>query len=298
MIFDFRLKVFYTVSQKLSFTKAAQELFITQPAVTKHIKELEDQIGIAVFKRNGNSIELTPAGKVLVKYAEQIFKMYASLENELAQLVLPTSGHLRIGASTTLANYVLPRIIALFKTAHPAIHLTFVSGNSDLIEHQLIDEKIDLGITEGDSHHPQIMYEPFAKDEIVLVANPNSKLAQKGEIKASQLSSIPLVLREHGSGTLDIVAKALAQHHIGLKDLKVEIQMESTESHKHYVMHTESAAFLSIHAIAKELKDKELSVVEIKGIEIARTFQFIHLHGNTSPLLQLFKRFCLNHYNL
>lgn len=109
MIFDFRLKVFYTVSQKLSFTKAAQELFISQPAVTKHIKELEEQTGLALFKRHGNNITLTPAGQVLLKHAQQIFKVYAALENDLAQLQNPESGTIRIGASTTLAQYVLPK---------------------------------------------------------------------------------------------------------------------------------------------------------------------------------------------
>src|SRR5690606_2115587 len=104
MVFDFRLKVFYTVAQKLSFTKAASELFITQPAVTKHIREMELQIGAALFKRNGNSISITPSGEILLKYAEQIFHTYTELENELAQLNKVSEGSLRIGASTTLAQ--------------------------------------------------------------------------------------------------------------------------------------------------------------------------------------------------
>ncbi|MES2734013.1 MAG: LysR family transcriptional regulator, partial [Bacteroidota bacterium] len=128
MIFDFRLKVFYTVSQKLSFTKAANDLFISQPAVTKHINELELQLGAALFKRNGNSIALTPAGQIAVRYAQQIFQTYTALENEIAELHHISSGTIRIGASTTLAQYVLPKILALFKTTHPAIAFTFISG--------------------------------------------------------------------------------------------------------------------------------------------------------------------------
>src|SRR6202000_3453185 len=101
MIFDFRLKVFYTVAQRLSFTKAAAELFITQPAVTKHIKELELQLNVQLFRRNGNSIALTTAGKVLLRYTEKIFQNYAELETELAQLNNIEAGVLHIGASTT-----------------------------------------------------------------------------------------------------------------------------------------------------------------------------------------------------
>jgi len=297
MIFDFRLKVFYTVAQKLSFTKAAQELFITQPAVTKHIKELEEQFGTALFTRNGNSISLTTAGNVLVKHAEQIFKIYASMENEIGELQHVAGGTIHIGASTTLAEYVLPKILALFKTTHPAIQFTFVSGNSEFIESQVIAGKVDLAIVEGASHHPQLMYEPFVKDEIVMVVNSNSKLAQKWEVKPAQLTAVPFVLREAGSGTLDVIYKALDKVDINPKDLNIEIRLGSTESIKQYLAHTESAAFLSLLSITKELQRKELSVVDVKGLAIYRTFQFIQLQGNTSRISDLFKRFCLMHYN-
>lgn len=297
MIFDFRLKVFYTVSQKLSFTKAAEALFVSQPAVTKHIKELEEQLGTSLFKRNGSNISLTPAGQILVKHTQHIFDTYAALENELAQLNDSVNGTIRIGASTTLAQYVLPRILALFKSTYPAIHFTFANGNSEAIEQLVMVEQVDIAIVEGNSHHPPIMYEPFVKDEIVLVTKAGSALAQKGEIKPAQLLNIPLVMREQGSGTLDVVYKALKKNGIRLKDLKVEIQLGSTESIKQYLLHTECAAFLSIHSITKELQQNELCIIDIKGIDIYRTFQFIQLHGQTPKLTSLFKRFCLMHYN-
>lgn len=297
MIFDFRLKVFFTVSGKLSFTKAAQELFITQPAVTKHIQELEEHLGVALFTRHGSNISLTSAGQILYRYAENIFSTYAALENELTQLSNSAKGNIRIGASTTLAQYVLPKILALFKSAHPAIHFTFISGNSEFVEQQITHEKIDIALVEGNSHHPQIMYEPFVKDEIVLVTRTTGKLVQKGEIRPIQLNSIPLILREPGSGTLDVVHKAFKKAGIRTKDLVVEIQLGSTESIKQYLLHSESAAFLSIHAIVKELQQKELSIIGIKGMDIYRTFQFIQLHGKATKLQALFKKFCVSHYN-
>jgi LysR family transcriptional regulator, transcriptional activator of the cysJI operon len=297
MTFDFRLKVFHTVAKKLSFTKAANTLFITQPAVTKHINELENQLGNRLFVRKGTSIALTPAGQLLLGYAEKIFKLYADLENELGQLNDIATGSLKIGASTTLAQYVLPGILALFKKTYPAIQIQFINGNSEFIEQQVINEKIDIALVEGISHHPQINYESFVKDEIVLVASTQNKQFPKSEIKPEQLQSIPLVLREQGSGTLDVIFKAISKANIHPKNLHIEIQLDSTESIKQYLLHSDCAAFLSIHSITKELRQNQLSITDIKGIDIYRTFQFIQLHGQTQPLSSLFKRFCKSNYN-
>lgn len=297
MIFDFRLKVFYTVAQKLSFSKAANELFVSQPAVTKHISELESQLQTRLFNRNGSSISITPSGEILLRHAEQIFRLYEQLENELAQQTDVASGTFSLGASTTLAHYVLPRILALFKKNYPSTDIHFLHGNSEFIEQQVISQKLDIAIVEGISHHPQISYEPFIKDEIVLVMRTGSKSLLKNEIKPEQLLSIPLVLREQGSGTLDVMYKALSKANIHQKELNVQMHLDSTESIKQYILHSDCAAFLSIHSIAKELQQNQFSIVDIKGIDISRTFQFIQLHGQNPKLPDLFKRFCLNHYN-
>ena len=295
MIFDFRLKVFHTVAHKLSFTKAATELFISQPAVTKHIHEIEQQLGTALFKRNGNSIVLTSAGEILLQYSEKIFDTYAALEAEMSQLNDVSGGNLRIGASTTIAQNILPRILALFKKAYPNISFSFVEGNTDSISLQVIAEKIDIALVEGNSHFPQLAYEPFAKDEIVLVTRSLSSLSKQPEITPQELLEIPLVLREQGSGTLDVVFKALNQVKINPKDLKVEAQFQNSSSIKQYLAHSETAAFLSIQSILKELKYNELSIIEIQELDIFRTFQFIQLHGSASKLIELFKRFCKVH---
>jgi DNA-binding transcriptional LysR family regulator len=298
MVFDFRLKVFYTVALKLSYTKAANELFITQPAVTKHINELEQQLQVRLFNRNGNSISLTSSGEILKRYAEQIFKVYAQLENELNETSDISNGSLHVGASTTLAQYVLPRIFALFKKTYPSIEIKLITGNSEFIEQQVIAEKIDIALVEGISHYPQITYESYVKDEIVLVVRTNNKFIQKNEIKIEQLLKTPLVFREQGSGTLDVINKALSKNGISPKELNVEIRLDSTESIKEYLLYADCAAFLSIHSIAKELQQNQLSIIEVKGIEIYREFQFIQLHGQNQKLPELFKRFCLSSYNL
>jgi len=298
MIFDFRLRVFHTVAQRLSFTRAAAELFITQPAVTKHIKELEHQLDVQLFKRNGSSITLTSAGKILLQYAEKIGQLYAELETELAQLNNMESGILHIGASTTVAQTILPKILALFKKSYPAVNFTFIQANTDVITQLVLGEKIDIAIVEGAAHYPQIAYAPFAKDEIVLVTRANNQLAKKAEITPKQLLQIPVVLREAGSGTLDVIFNALDAIGINPKELQVEIQLESSIAIKQYLLYSETATFLSIQSVISELKYNELSVIDIKGLEIFRTFQFIQLHGKNPKLIELFKRFCLANYNL
>ena len=298
MVFDFRLKVFHTVANKLSFTKAAAELFITQPAVTKHIKELEQQLNVQLFMRNGNSILLTAAGKILYQYAERIFQTYTELETELAQLSNMEAGTVHIGASTTVAQTILPKILALFKKTYPAITFTFIQGNTDIITQLVLSEKVDIAIVEGAAHYSQIAYSPFAKDEIVLVTRANNQLSKKIEITPAQLLNIPLILRESGSGTLDIVFIALSNAGINPKDLQIEIRLESSIAIKQYLLYSETATFLSIQSVISELKYNELSIIDVKGLEIFRTFQFIQLHGKNSRLIELFRRFCLATYNL
>ncbi|WP_243770623.1 MULTISPECIES: LysR substrate-binding domain-containing protein [Mucilaginibacter] len=298
MIFDFRLKVFYTVAQRLSFTKAASELFITQPAVTKHIKELEQQLSVQLFKRNGNNISLTTAGKTLEKYAEKIFQTYTDLETELAQLNNLEAGTLHIGASTTVAQTILPKLLAMFKKTYPKVTFNFIQANTDQISQLVLAEKIDIAIVEGAAHSPQLSYTDFIKDEIVLVTSANNKLSKKTEITPKHLPAIPLVLREAGSGTLDVIFNALAAVQINPKDLNIEIQLESSIAIKQYLLYSETATFLSIQSVVSELKYNELTIIDVKGLEIFRTFQFIQLHGKHSKLIELFKRFCLANYNL
>jgi DNA-binding transcriptional LysR family regulator len=259
---------------------------------------LEHQLNTQLFKRNGNNITLTTAGKVLLQYAEKIFQTYAEMETELAQLSNIEAGTLHIGASTTVAQTILPRLLALFKKTYPAIAFTFTQANTDQVTQQVLSDKIDIAIVEGAAHYPQITYTPFAKDEIVLVTRAGNQLAKKAEITPKQLPAIPLVLREAGSGTLDVIFNALAGVQINPKDLNIEIQLESSIAIKEYLLYSETATFLSIQSVVSELKYNELTVIDIKGLDIFRTFEFIQLQGKYTRLTELFKRFCISNYNL
>ncbi|MGL4585046.1 MAG: LysR family transcriptional regulator [Flavobacterium sp.] len=296
-MFDFRLKVFYTVAKRGSFTKAAKELLISQPAVTKHVQEIESSYQTKLFVRDGMKIYLTEAGKLLYTYAEEIFSIYRNLEFDIHALNAKMDGSLRVGASTTISQYVLPPLLAEFKKKVNDLHLDVVSDNTTVVENLLLTKSIDVGLVEGYSKNPQIKYIDFIKDEIVLVCGSNNELAKKGSIKPQELKDLSFLLRETGSGTLDVVDSSLKEIGITISDLTNEMSFSSTESIKMYLMHSDSVAFLSVHAILKELKYNELTIIDIDGLDISRTLSLIQRQGQESALVELFIRFVQN-YNL
>jgi len=291
-MFEFRLKVFYTVAKRLNFTKAAAELFITQPAVTKHINELEAYFKTSLFERSGNKkTVLTAAGELLLQHAEKIFELHRELEFDMNLLIKKHSGVLRIGASTTVSQYVIPAVLAGFHQKFKDIQVQLVTGNTEDIEQALLGKELEMGIIEGISRNPQIKYEEYLRDELVLVCARNNTSVKKDTIKPEELKNYPLLLREPGSGTLDVIANALKPHQLKLSDLQVEMQLGGTESIKSYLLHSNCLAFLSVHAILKELKTGDCRIIDIKNLSIERPFYFIRQHGQPSQLADLFMRF-------
>ena len=296
-MFDFRLKVFHTVAKRLNFTKAADELCITQPAVSKHIREIENHFQLKLFDRNGTKIKLTEAGEIMLQYTNQIFTLYGNLEFELNSLNERHNGKLRIGASTTIAQYVLPPLLADFHKRFSDIEVTLTINNTEQIEQALQNKDIDFGIIEGQSKNSSFKYTEFIKDEIVLVANSNHPLAKKDTIELDELLKTPLLIREPGSGTLEVIAHALKPLNIKISQLQTEMQLGSTESIKSYLLHSNCMAFLSIYSILKELKNKEVTIIDVNGLTIERNFHFIQSHGEAETLPDLFMKFA-QHYNL
>ena len=192
---DFRLKVFQSVAKNLSFTKASQELFVSQPAITKHIQELETYYQVRLFERQGSKISLTVAGELLLKHSEKILEDYKRLEYEMHLLHNEYIGELKLGASTTIAQYVLPPLLANFIAKFPKVSLSLLNGNSRGIEAALQEHRIDLGLVEGIFRLPSLKYLPFLQDELVAVVNTHSKFAVQDEITPEELPDIPLVLR-------------------------------------------------------------------------------------------------------
>jgi LysR family transcriptional regulator, transcriptional activator of the cysJI operon len=294
---DFRLEVFYTVAKRLSFTKAAAELFITQPAVTKHIQELEEQYKSKLFDRRGNRIALTEAGELLLAHAENVFELYRNIEFEINALSKRKEGRLRLGASTTIAQYIVAPLLAKFRNKYPDIQLSLVTGNTRQVEKALLGKEIESGIIEGYSKNPEISYHEFLKDEIVLVCSSTHPLANRNSLKPDELKNIGFVVREPGSGTLEVIDHALKKAGINHAELKVDIRLGNTESIKSYLLNSPSVAFLSVHAIVDEVKRGQLKVIDVETLSINRSFYLISLQGKMSGLADLFSDFA-RHHNL
>lgn len=290
---DFRLKVFRSVAKNLSFTKAAQELFISQPAITKHIQELETEFSVQLFERQGNRIKLTPAGQLMLEHCEQILKAYRHLSYEMNLLHNQYTGELRLGASTTIAQYVLPAVLARFIGRFPNVDVSLLNGNSSDIEKALQEHRIDLGLVEGIRRQPGLKYTDFLQDELVTVVSTRSKLPIGEEIAVEELKQVPLVLRERGSGTLDVIEQSLTACGIRLSDLHVLMYLGSTESIKRFLLHADCLGIVSVRSIGHELADGHFRVVEVKDMPMYRDFCFVSPQGQEEGLAQTFMQFAL-----
>jgi DNA-binding transcriptional LysR family regulator len=292
-MFNFRLQVFHSVATNLSFTRAAKELFITQPAVTNNIKELENRLSVSLFDREQNGISLTKAGEILFKYTEQAFAEYKKLEYDLGLLKNAFSGRLKIGASTTIEQYVLPPILANFKQKHPDIEIFLYNNNTMNIEKSVMQHEIDLGVIEGNSGNKEFRYIPFMKDEIVAIAHTSQPVSKNGQLSLDELKTTPLVIREIGSGSLDVISAELQKHQIKLKELNIKMYMGSTESIKTFLKNADCISFVSVHAVSKEIVQGEFKIIDIKNLDITRTFNFIYPQGQPNGLTDKYIEFCL-----
>lgn len=299
---NFRLKVFHAVATHLNFSRAAEILFISQPAVTKNVKELETELDVKLFDRISGKVRLTEAGKITLGYAESMLDLDKKLLFDLGTLKQRYFGQLKLGASTTVGQYVLPSVLAKFHEKYPDIALSLLNDNTEKIEKALLKNEIDVAIVEGASKNNEIKYIPFLKDEIVAIAHTSQPLSEKDEINLDELKYLPLVLREEGSGSLEVITDKLKEHRIKPADLNIVMHLGSTESIKSYLAHSNTLGLISINAVTKEIANGEFKIIDIKDLEISRIFYFIHTHGKLSGLAEIFLHFSeraiTNSYNI
>ena len=291
---DFRLKVFITAARTLSFTRAAGQLDISQPAVSKHVAELETRYGLQLFTRRGSRLELTDAGRTLLDAAERLADDYRRLEYEMSLCTGQTEGELRLGASTTIAQYLLPPILARFAARFPQVRVSLLSGNSGQVEQALGDHAIDLGLVESVSRRQGLHYTLFRPDELVLVARPGGPYARTESVTPEALCRIPLVLRESGSGTLEVISAALAERGIRLPQLNVVLRLGSTEGIKRFVRHSDAMAIVSAFSVVDELRSGTLRIVDLDGLPLLRDFVFVHAEAHPARLVRQFLDFARN----
>ncbi|RLJ67323.1 DNA-binding transcriptional LysR family regulator [Lacinutrix venerupis] len=290
-----KLHIFKIVAKHLSFTKAAEQLHISQPAISKAIKNLEQEYKTTLFIRKRNSIELTTEGKSFLIYTNKILEIYAQMDEKFLHKKDEFPNFINFGVSTTLSNYIIPKVIAKFTTQYPQTKFNIVSNNSENIENSILNEDIDFAITEGSTANPKLQFEKFIKDEIVLVTNVNNNAFQKGSIDIDTLKEIPIVERERGSGTKVIIDTFLSKHNV--KQLNAVVFFNSTEAIKNYLYHSDHYALLSIHSISDDLINNKLKIIDIKDLSIERWFYFVNRTGYLSQTFEYFKTFIRYNYN-
>jgi DNA-binding transcriptional LysR family regulator len=297
---SFKHEVFLEVARQLSFTKASQVLFISQPAITKHIQQLEDDYKTSLFERKGSSIVLSEAGKILFDHLTKAKAIEKQLEYEISSYrdQLHVKGELKIGASTTVALYIIPPILSGFRRKHIDVQMSLLNRNSENIIKALLDHEIDLGIVEGKNKMTRINSEPFLTDEVIPVCSAKSYLAKKGKLVIGELKNVPVVLRERGSGTLAALKSALGNHNIRLSDLNITMRLGGTEALKNFVLADESLGFLPTRAVAKEIAAGEMVRVFIEGLTVVRQFYFVQRQGENDGLNNAFIKFAKSYYNI
>jgi DNA-binding transcriptional LysR family regulator len=291
-------EIFLEVARQLSFTKASQTLFVSQSAVSKQVKALEEHYKTGLFERLGNSIRLTPAGELLYQKLLLAKQLQHELHQEFNSLSPTFSPQVPmvIGASTTISLYVIPPVLSAYLGKFPNTQLTLKNRNSENILKALLEHEIDLGIIEGIHKVSNVTYTPLLTDEVVAVCSARNPFNRKG-LTARDLLEVPVALRETGSGTLAVVEEALAAKHIKLTDLNVKVRLGGTEALKNFVRVDTCLAFLPRQAVTKELASGELVEVPLRDLNLVRHFDFVQRKGteNNRPYRE-FMQFARRHY--
>jgi DNA-binding transcriptional LysR family regulator len=271
---DRRLQVFYTVARLLSFTKAAETLHMTQPAVTFQVRQLEDHFDTRLFDRTHNRVALTEAGHKAYEYAEQIFSLYAEMENTVKELTNDVSGALTMGASTTIAEYMLPALLRGFTVEFPDINLRLKVSNTEGIVSMVENSMIDLGVVEGPVANKNLLVEVCRIDQLVVVVPPGHEIANRESIPLEEVMNFPFICREEGSGTREVILDHMVQLGLDRNNLNVSLELGSPESIKGAVEAGMGISIASLATLEKELKLGTLVAVTLDP-PMERSFSFV-----------------------
>lgn len=298
---SFKHEVFFEVARLKSFTKASQSLYISQPAISKNIKQLEHEYKSSLFERRGNTIALTPIGEMLFGALMRAKEIEKQLQYDVSTHgdQYMAKGELKLGASTTVALYIIPPVLSGFHQKHPNVSISLFNRNSESVLNALLDHDIDLGIMEGKHKLSQVKSQHFLTDEVIPVCSSRSPLARRSTYQVTDLKTLPVALRERGSGTLAALKYALTSHGLKLSDLQVKVRLGGTEALKNFILVDECIGFLPMRSVAKEIEAGSLVRLFIEGLTVTRQFYFIQRHGDErNGLSNAFVRFARTHFNL
>jgi DNA-binding transcriptional LysR family regulator len=291
---DFRhLETFCRVADLKSFSKAADDLFLTQPTVSGHILSLEQSLSLRLFDRTSREVRLTKAGEVFLKYASKILSFRKDLLNALSEFSQGIKGELSLGASTIPGEYLLPKLMGDFKREHPHFIISLKIADTKEIVQYVLQDNVEFGIIGAKLNHPSLHYEKYEEDEIIVVAPSDHPLTRKKKVNLEELLKEPWIIREEGSGTQMAIEKALRKKGKSLKQFNVVMEMGSTSSVKEGVKAKLGLTFISRRATEEELNQGFLSRIDVEGIGlISRQIYIVSHRGRTlSPIGMQFLRF-------
>jgi DNA-binding transcriptional LysR family regulator len=272
---DRRLQVFHTVARLLSFTKAAETLHMTQPAVTFQIRQLEEHFNTRLFDRTHNRISLTDAGEKVFQYAERILSLYGEMDNSIRELTGDVSGVLIIGASTTIAEYVLPSLLGEFKGQYPNINIRLQVSNSVGVVHMVENNSVDVGIVESPISNKNLVVDVCWNDELVFICPPDHPMAKLKSLPVAELLELPFVCREEGSGTREFICKHLANNDIAMQNVNISMEVGSPEAIKSAVEARLGVSVVSRATVSKELELGTLVAIPLDP-PLERPFSIVH----------------------
>jgi DNA-binding transcriptional LysR family regulator len=290
---NFRLRVFQAVAHHLNFRMAAEELLLTQSAVTQQIKTLESELDVPLFNRAGGRVSLAPAGVALLPFAEQMAVLSAQAREAVAATTGAHAGRLALGASQTIGQYLLPRLIAGFLREYPKVEITVLGGNTQTILEALVEQRVQLCLIEGPAMRRDVQVEPFMEDHMVCVVPAGHEWADE-EIAVEELQHAAMVARELGSGSRRIVEQAFEKAGLELKKLRLVMTFDSTEALLSAVEAGLGVAFVSRWAVRNQLALGTLKLARVRGLNLARMFSLATVAGpEPGGLARTFQRFVL-----
>ena len=291
---EYRLHVFRQVAELRSLTRASKALRLSQPAVTKHIKLLEEELRLPLFVRSSHGVALTDAGTIFLKHVQATERERAIILEQLQAPVGKLAGGLRLGGSMTIVSYYLPEMLLAFKTRFPDVTCTVIEGNSDFILGLLLDQRIDLGLVEGPCHRREVQVRPFYQDEIIWIASPADTLAGARKVTVQNLVGRPIISRELGSGTRRVVEAALRQQGISLSELNIVQELPSTEAIKRMVAARAGIGYASRLSVHQELASGKLAQIHCPKLQIKRDFSILIPQGpDPVGIVQAFSKFLI-----
>jgi DNA-binding transcriptional LysR family regulator len=281
-----KLRTFAVVAAEGNITRAARRLSTSQPAVSKQLGELEDALGTALFHRLPRGVRLTEAGNILARHASRIFAAESAAESELAELSGLTRGKLAVGASTTIGSYLIPHVFSAFYREYPDVKLELEIANTSVIQAMVLDDRLDLGLTEGVLAREQLVAEVVHYDEMVAIVAPGHPLLARKSVRVRDLDGFAFICRERGSGTRDVIEGALTQ--LGF-ELEPAMALGSTEAIKNVVAGGAGVAIVSRLAVESELSTGRLAALTVDDLTIRRALHMVRLAGKReSPAVEAF----------